>query len=304
MSKNVTRFDTGIQIKPSTGVVLDTNGEMKYDSSVSGLVAYSSGASGEVVLSPSPHAVIINNTLSVTGAIASSSSISTTASVSAGAVSATSISAGNLSLTANSLISTNSNGNITIDPNGTGYIGAESEFNILEISTPANPAAGRLKLYAKSDDLLYIKNSGGTETQLAAAVTSLPKLEALYRFVVGTTAQVAAGSASYSSLTAAISAASAGDRITLLAVTVSENVTVNKPLNIEGFGYGSVVSGSVTFTSAANFSSINAMKLTQDITLNSGTEGIMGQIFLASGKTIVDNSAVTTNNYLIAMQET
>jgi len=34
------------------------------------------------------------------------------------------------------------------------------------ISTPANPAAGHLKLYSKSDDKFYSLDSGGTETEL------------------------------------------------------------------------------------------------------------------------------------------
>lgn len=309
MASNITKFDVGVQLKPSTAT-LDTNGEMKLDQSSSALIGFAHGASGEVVLNPFPGSLTANGSLTVTGNLnvggneSLTGTLSVTGTSNLTSVTSTAISAGNIAVSGNVIYSTNTNGNISLDPNGTGYVAAESELNLIEITTPANPATGRLKFYAKSDDLLYIKNSSGVETQLAAAVTSFPKIEALYRIVVGSTAQVAAGSASFSSMTAAIASATTGDRITMLPGTITENVTVNKQLDIEGLGYASIIAGTLTFTSAANFSSIEKLKVTNDVTLNLGTEGIVANIYLASGKTFVDNSAASTNNYVFAMQDT
>jgi microcystin-dependent protein len=43
-----------------------------------------------------------------------------------------------------------------------------------EISAPSSPGAGTLSLYAKNDDKLYIKNSAGTESEIATANASVP----------------------------------------------------------------------------------------------------------------------------------
>jgi len=40
--------------------------------------------------------------------------------------------------------------------------------DLTHISTPASPSAGALRFYAKSDNKLYVKDSGGTETQIGA----------------------------------------------------------------------------------------------------------------------------------------
>ena len=57
----------------------------------------------------------------------------------------------------------------------------DDEITLLEISTPSNPAAGDNKLYFKSDDMLYILNSAGSEVQLAtggAVTTTLTEFTA------------------------------------------------------------------------------------------------------------------------------
>ena len=48
-----------------------------------------------------------------------------------------------------------------------------------EIATPATPGAGVLRVYAKSGDGLYIKNSAGTETQLSTTATATPTAQGL-----------------------------------------------------------------------------------------------------------------------------
>lgn len=42
------------------------------------------------------------------------------------------------------------------------------EILLGHITTPSNPAAGKSKVYAKSDDLLYILTSGGTESRVGS----------------------------------------------------------------------------------------------------------------------------------------
>lgn len=123
-----------------------------------------------------------------------------------------------------------------------------------------------------------------------------------YNRIVGSAAQVTAGTAQYSTLAAAIAAASAGDRILILpGYATTENVTVDKKLLITGLGHTSIITGTVTFTSAADFSSLQAVKVTDHITLNSGADGIfIDKIWFATGKTFTDNGS---GNLLFAIQE-
>jgi hypothetical protein len=78
----------------------------------------------------------------------------------------------NLRLDNNTLSSTNVNGDVIIDPNGSGDVKTEAQFNMVEVSTPANPSSGYNKLYFKNDGNLYKLNSGGVESQVDATGSS------------------------------------------------------------------------------------------------------------------------------------
>lgn len=127
-------------------------------------------------------------------------------------------------------------------------------------------------------------------------------LSSQFNRVVGSAAQVSAGTAGYSTIASAISAASAGDRILILPeYATTENVSVNKKLYISGLGHTSVITGTVTFTSAADYSYLTNVKVTDNITLDSGADGIfINNIWFASGKTFTDNGS---GNLLEAIQE-
>lgn len=127
-------------------------------------------------------------------------------------------------------------------------------------------------------------------------------LSAQFNRIVGSAAQVTAGTAQYSTIASAITAASAGDRVLILpAYSGTENVTVSKKLFISGLGHTSVITGTVTFSSAADYSKLTNVKVTDTITLDSGADGIyVTDIWLASGKTFTNNGS---GNYLMAIQE-
>ena len=124
----------------------------------------------------------------------------------------------------------------------------------------------------------------------------------LYPQVVGSAADVTAGLATTDSIATAITNSSSGGRILLLPSYVgTENITINKKLFITGLGNASVITGTVTFTSAADSSFLTNLKVTDTITLDLGADSIqVDNIWLASTKTFVDNG---TGNYLMALQE-
>jgi predicted small integral membrane protein len=54
-------------------------------------------------------------------------------------------------------------------------------LDLAEVPTPgSNPVAGVLRLYAKSDDKLYILTSGGTETQVGSGTGGSSKTFAFF----------------------------------------------------------------------------------------------------------------------------
>lgn len=117
-------------------------------------------------------------------------------------------------------------------------------------------------------------------------------------WVVGSSAQVAAGLASHTSISSAISDASSDDKILILEGTYTEAVTVNKRLMIEGVGNGSFIDGTLTFTSAADRSLVSRVRVGGNVTFNSGADGIfMRECWLVSFTTTANTTASSTFVY-------
>lgn len=124
---------------------------------------------------------------------------------------------------------------------------------------------------------------------------------AAWDVILGSSAQVTAGTATHSSWASAIAAASAGDTIKVLEGSWTENVTVTKQLNIEGNGYGSYVDGTFTFDSSSDRSLLSGIRLSGNMTLNSGANLIsVSDVWFAATKTFIDNG---TANLLSGFQE-
>lgn len=118
------------------------------------------------------------------------------------------------------------------------------------------------------------------------------RAQAIYPFVIGSAGEVTSGAATHTTFAAAEAAASDGDRITWLRGTFIENITVTKQLKLDCLGHGSVLDGTVTFSSTADYSSLKDCKVTGDVTANSGADGIfVKDIWLSTGSTLVDNGS-------------
>ncbi len=163
-------------------------------------------------------------------------------------------------------------------------------------SKPAFGNAGRIIWVT---DIPELEIDSGTAW---ISITVGARINAFFDFVIGSTAQVASGVATHDTWAGAIGAASAGDSIKVLEGTWTENVSVSKQLHIEGNGYGSNLTGSITFTNAADRSYLSLVRASLDITLDSGADLInVENVWLASGKTFVDNG---TGNLVQGFQET
>ena len=113
------------------------------------------------------------------------------------------------------------------------------------------------------------------------SIVNSNRINGLANIIVGQASDVAAGTAQYSSLQAAITNAGTGAVIVVLSgVSITETVTCNKRVSIRGVGgYDSYINGTFTLQSGGSFCSISGIRVGQFI-LNSGANGnIIGSCF-------------------------
>lgn len=167
-----------------------------------------------------------------------------------------------------------------------------------DVGKPAFGNAGRV---IWTTDLLQLQVDTGSAWLVQPSSGTASRVNALYTWVLGSAAQVTAGTATHSTWASLIAAASSGDSVKVLVGTWTESVSITKTLYIEGSGYGSNLTGTVTFT-GANRCLLAGIRASGDITLDSSsTLNSVRDVWLASGKTFVDNG---TGNLLSGFQET
>lgn len=121
------------------------------------------------------------------------------------------------------------------------------------------------------------------------------------KFIVGSSSQVTEGNATHSSITSAISDAPVGSKITVLAGTYTENLSVSKQVIIEGEGYASVLSGTMTFTSAGSSSYIRGLNIRGDLSIPLGSDNIfIRDCWLITTATVSDFGS---SNSVLIIQE-
>lgn len=174
-------------------------------------------------------------------------------------------------------------------------ISAKTE-SYTNIGKPAFGNAGRI---------IWVTDIPELEVDTGTAWASIGvgnRIGAMFDFVIGSAAQVSSGVATHSTWAGAIAAASATNSIYVLAGSWTENVTINKQLNIVGNGYGVNLTGSITFATSSDRSYLSGVRTSLDLTINSGVTLVeVKSIWLASGKTFVDNG---TGNLVEGFQET
>jgi len=192
-----------------------------------------------------------------------------------------------LTMTAN--ITSFSNGvagriySLIITSNGTAYTLPSSVLNFL----PTTPQSGGVSTY------LILCENASTYRILNTANVGFNE----YDFVVGTSSQVTNGVATHSSLQTAITQASDNSKILVLkGYNVSENVTINKTINIEGEGRTSVLTGNLTLDVNCDFTTIRDIRVTGNVVFNVGSSfNFLRECWV--GGTVTDNG--TSNSVLV-----
>ena len=132
------------------------------------------------------------------------------------------------------------------------------------------------------------------------SAVSLQKINTSYEAVVGNSAQVASGVATYTSIQNAINSVAPGGRIVILQGTFTENIILNKEVCIQGKGRSSIINGTVTFTPASNGSMLKFTKITDNVTIDLMAQAInVSDNWLAPGKSVTGG----TNCFILNIGE-
>jgi hypothetical protein len=139
-----------------------------------------------------------------------------------------------------------------------------------------------------------------------ASFTQSNKLIGLYDAIVGSTSQVTAGYATYSSLQAAHDAVASGSNILVLNnVTLSADatVTLSKRIMIHGKGPGSVLTGNLVFASGAAGSIVKWMKVIGNVTFNAGADkNFMQECWRNTAGTFTNDASNVDNHISIVVE--
>jgi hypothetical protein len=129
--------------------------------------------------------------------------------------------------------------------------------------------------------------------------TNASKIQAIADIIVGSSAQVTAGEANYTSIQTAVNASSPGQKILVLANTYTENVVISSSIFIEGKGGTAIMTGNLTFASGANEALVKFLNINGNITFSSGaTANILTDCWQPNANTITDSG--TGSLYLVA----
>ncbi len=158
--------------------------------------------------------------------------------------------------------------------------------NYITASIPAAGNAGRI-VFDTSLSLLKYDNGASFQTINPSAINQ-------YDVVIASPAIT--NFSTHTTIATGIAAASNDDEMLQMNQSFTENVSLSKRLHWFGQGYGSVVDGTLTIASGADYSIIEKLRFTGNIVINAGVVGVrLVDCFLAAGKTVTDNG---TGNYI------
>ena len=148
----------------------------------------------------------------------------------------------------------------------------------------------------KINNNLYLR-SKRTVSSALGSINTMAQFRG-YNRIVGSQQQITQGLATHASIASAISGASDGYSIYILAGTYTENVLVNKQgLFITGQGYSTFINGTLTFDTAGDFSRMRDLRINGNITFNAGSQGCYVDGMQTAASTVTNNG--TDNYYLL-----
>lgn len=180
----------------------------------------------------------------------------------------------------------NVTGTVAIANGGTGQTSASAAINALLPTQTGNNG----KFLTTDGSVASWANTPGGGTAKKAK----------YQFVIGSAAEVTAGTADYSSIATALTANPSNASFLITAgYSGTENVTIagNKIL-IEGQGAVSTINGTITVNSNIQHFICRDLRVTGNVTVSSGAKYTRFEAIVASTVTVTDNSGNSDNLFL------
>jgi hypothetical protein len=182
---------------------------------------------------------------------------------------------------------------------------AQIDARAVNYTTGGLPAAaagnaGRIAFNTTTGSLNF--DNGGTWTAVASGATT-SRVAAVWTYVLGSAAQVTSGAATHSS-NASITLADGDSVLILPGYTASENWTITKNVFITGLGNKARITGSMTFSTGASYATVENIRISTGITIDSGVVGVdaYNGLYFPAGISFTDNSTPFANT-LQATQE-
>jgi len=164
----------------------------------------------------------------------------------------------------------------------------------------ALPAAVVLKssktlslIYNKTQELWVMYGGGGGGGGGIAGVA-----------IVGDTADIISGAAQFTSIQAAVTAAtSTSPSITLLARTFTGNVSITKPVLIIGQGFNSVIKGNFTYDTGSKGAKTDNLLFDGAVLVKTGVVNVITFGWLAATGTYLDENDILTQQNLVLLHK-
>jgi len=164
-----------------------------------------------------------------------------------------------------------------------------------------------IKLHRGASGLQFVKETDNSPDGSSAPYADLAfvTMIASGELIVGSATQVSAGTATHTTLSAAIADAYEGNMIYVLEldspITEGSTITLNKRVTIIGKGNGSEISDNFVMASTASKSLIKNLKFGQDITVQASCNNVIVTDCWADSTSVFTDSG--TNNLITILQE-
>jgi hypothetical protein len=124
-----------------------------------------------------------------------------------------------------------------------------------------------------------------------------------YDAIVGNATDLLNGRATHTTLQAAHNAVAVRGTILILPTATTGAVVISKNVSIFGLGWGTQISGAVTFQAAANFCTLKNVRLMANMTIDNGSVGHVITEFFRAGVVITDNNTNKKTSLILGIGE-
>lgn len=179
-------------------------------------------------------------------------------------------------------------------------------LRFLERAAPSTPGANFGEVYLNSTSgELTIRKDDGSDVSLETGGSFDPATSAVWDAILGSAAEVLANKATHSTLSSALDATASGDSLLILPGTHTAGITLPHSMYIKCQGNATILDGTLTIDATNDHNWITGCKLTDNITIATGSRGnVINPVWFVDGKGVVNAGDASGNaNYIVQFEE-